>query len=183
MRKMQRVLWFVLIRAASLVAPPVGTRLAIRFYERAGMNFDGHPTYIGRNVWFDSTEGYRLITLSEGVTISSDVRVLTHDWAPSRTLWSLGRLDRTPIGRREPVAVGPWAFIGLGSILMPGAQVGRGAIIGAGSVVRGAVPDYAIVMGNPGTIVGDAREYVQRKFPEEWAKLPPSSERTPAGGF
>ena len=36
-----------------------------------------------------------------------------------------------------------------GALVLPGAHIGHGAIIGAGSVVRGTVPPYAIVSGNP----------------------------------
>lgn len=35
---------------------------------------------------------------------------------------------------------------------LPGAQIGNGNIIGAGAVVRGQVPDHAIVTGNPGKV-------------------------------
>ena len=39
--------------------------------------------------------------------------------------------------------------------LLAGVHIGRGAIIGAGSVLRTCkIPPYAIVMGNPGKIVG-----------------------------
>jgi len=38
-------------------------------------------------------------------------------------------------------------------MVLPGAQIGHGAIIGAGAVVRGTVPPYGIVTGNPGTVV------------------------------
>ena len=38
--------------------------------------------------------------------------------------------------------------------LLAGAHIGRGAIIGAGSVVRGHVPPYAIVIGNPAKVIG-----------------------------
>lgn len=147
----------------------------IRFYRRTRMTM-GNPTYMGHDVWFDSTDDYGQITVGDHSTISLGVRVLTHDWAPSRTLWSLGRTDRTPVGRIAPVVIGEHAFVGMGAILMPGATLGRGAIVGAGAVVRGEVPDYGIVVGNPATLIGDARDYVRRKFPEEWAALP-----TPAG--
>ena len=43
-------------------------------------------------------------------------------------------------------------WIGYGAMILPGAQIGHGAIIGAGAVVRGTVPPYAIVTGNPGTV-------------------------------
>lgn len=48
--------------------------------------------------------------------------------------------------------VGHDVWIGYGAMILPGAQIGHGAIIGAGAVVRGKVPPYAIVTGNPGTV-------------------------------
>ncbi|CAN0100500.1 unnamed protein product, partial [Chrysoparadoxa australica] len=49
--------------------------------------------------------------------------------------------------------VGHDVWIGYGALILPGATIGNGVIVGAGSVVRGTVPDYAIVTGNPAQIV------------------------------
>ena len=35
---------------------------------------------------------------------------------------------------------------------MPGARIGSGVIVGAGAVVAGDIPDYAVVTGNPGRV-------------------------------
>jgi virginiamycin A acetyltransferase len=48
--------------------------------------------------------------------------------------------------------IGSDVWIGYGATILPGARIGHGAIIGAQAVVRGTVPDYAIVTGNPGTV-------------------------------
>lgn len=48
--------------------------------------------------------------------------------------------------------VGHDVCFGQGAMILPGAQIGNGVIIGAGAVVRGTVPDYAIVTGNPGSV-------------------------------
>ena len=170
--KVRKAFWFPLFRALGLVHPRTGSRLAVRFYRRAGMHVLGAPTFVAASAWFDGSRNYDLITLSEGCNISGDVKVLTHDWSPYCTLRALGRTSTSPVGRLLPVHVGAHAFIGMGAILMPGATIGRGAIIGAGAVVRGTVPDYAIVIGNPGRVIGDARDYVSKKFPEDWAALP-----------
>ena len=48
--------------------------------------------------------------------------------------------------------IGHDVWIGYGAMILPGAQIGSGAIIGAGSVVRGNVPPYAIITGNPAEV-------------------------------
>ncbi|KIC51146.1 CatB-related O-acetyltransferase [Tateyamaria sp. ANG-S1] len=49
--------------------------------------------------------------------------------------------------------IGHDVWLGFGAIVCPGARIGNGVIVGAGAVVRGTVPDYAIVAGNPATVV------------------------------
>ncbi len=49
--------------------------------------------------------------------------------------------------------VGHDVWFGHGAMILPGARIGSGAIIGAGAVVRGEIPPYAIVTGNPGQVL------------------------------
>jgi len=49
----------------------------------------------------------------------------------------------------KPVRVEPWADIGTNSTILPGVTIGKGSIVGAGSVVTGDVPPFAIVAGVP----------------------------------
>lgn len=49
----------------------------------------------------------------------------------------------------SPIRIGPGAFIGARAFIMPGVNIGEGAIIGACSVVTRDVPRHAIVKGNP----------------------------------
>lgn len=44
-------------------------------------------------------------------------------------------------------------WLGKDARILPGAVLGNGVIVGAGAVVRGEVPDYAVVAGNPGRVV------------------------------
>ena len=39
-------------------------------------------------------------------------------------------------------------------IILPGVQIGKGAVIGAGAVVARDIPEYAIAVGNPVVIKG-----------------------------
>jgi acetyltransferase-like isoleucine patch superfamily enzyme len=60
---------------------------------------------------------------------------------------------------REPrsrIAIGANVWIGTRAILLAGADLGTGAVVGAGTVVDHKVPAYAIVAGNPARIVGRA---------------------------
>ena len=62
-----------------------------------------------------------------------------------------------PVGRQwprmEPVAIGPGCWIGTGAVILPGATLGRNVVVAAGAVVRGEVPDHAVVAGAPARVV------------------------------
>ena len=49
------------------------------------------------------------------------------------------------------------AWIGANAIIVSGAHVGRGAVIGAGSVVTGVIPPYAIAAGVPARVIGERK--------------------------
>ncbi len=51
------------------------------------------------------------------------------------------------------VNIGEGAHIGSAAIILPNVKVGKWAIIGAGAVIINDVPDYAVVVGNPGRII------------------------------
>ena len=53
----------------------------------------------------------------------------------------------------DRVRIGHDVWIGHGAILLPGVNVGNGAIIGAGTVVTKDVPAWHIVVGNPARIL------------------------------
>lgn len=48
------------------------------------------------------------------------------------------------------------ARVGGGSVLCPGITIGENAVVGAGSVVTRDLPDRAVVLGSPATVVGQA---------------------------
>lgn len=62
-----------------------------------------------------------------------------------------------PVGRQwprmEPVSIGPGCWIGTGAVILPGARLGRNVVVAAGAVVRGGVPDHAVVAGAPARVV------------------------------
>lgn len=50
------------------------------------------------------------------------------------------------------VTIGEGSHIGAGAIVIPNITIGKWATIGAGAVIINDVPDYAVVVGNPGKI-------------------------------
>lgn len=52
-----------------------------------------------------------------------------------------------------PVEIGAGSWLGVDSVVLPGARLGRNVVVAAGSVVRGEVPDHAVVAGAPARIV------------------------------
>lgn len=86
--------------------------------------------------------------------------------------------DPEQIGTYRPdsrnTVVGNDVWVGYGAIICPGARVGNGVIIGAGAIVRGDVPDYAVVVGNPAQVVRMrfGVEQVQQMQKIAWWKWP-----------
>ena len=59
--------------------------------------------------------------------------------------------------KTRPIVIEDDVFIGARSIVLKGVRIGKGSVIGAGSVVTKDVLEYSIVAGNPARIVGSAR--------------------------
>lgn len=74
-----------------------------------------------------------------------------------------------PVGkqwpRTAPVEIGAGSWLGAGALVLPGARLGRNVVVAAGSVVRGEVPDHAVVAGSPARVV--------RRWHPESGWLPP----------
>jgi acetyltransferase-like isoleucine patch superfamily enzyme len=62
-------------------------------------------------------------------------------------------IGEQPLSDPEPVTIGRGAFLGIGSIVLPGVSVGENAYVGAGAVVTADVPDRSLVVGNPARVV------------------------------
>lgn len=53
------------------------------------------------------------------------------------------------------VTIGDWAWVGANATVLPGITIGKYAVVGAGTIVTKDVPDFAIVVGNPGKVIGE----------------------------
>jgi len=53
----------------------------------------------------------------------------------------------------NPVVIGDGSWIGAGSVILPGARIGKHVAIGANSVVNGEIPDFSVAVGSPAKVV------------------------------
>ena len=87
--------------------------------------------------------------------------------------------DRLDIRKEfdQDVIVEEDVWIGAYVTLLNGAHVGRGCIVGSGTVVRGSIPPYSIVIGNPCKVVGFV--FTPEEIVKHETTLYPSEERIP----
>jgi acetyltransferase-like isoleucine patch superfamily enzyme len=103
-------------------------------------------------------------TFARNVFITGGGGVRIGDWAgfgPDVKIWSVNHRYTDPDKPYQtqgwdlkPVEIGEDVWLGANVFVMPGVNIGRGAIVSACTVVARSVPPYAIVAGNPGRIVG-----------------------------
>ncbi len=118
----------------------------------AGVNVTGN-TVVGDGVGFGKNvkiRGDGLVVIGKRASIAEDTIIYTqvHDYDHS---------DVLPFGwgfTYPETHIDDYAWIGLRSIILPGAHIGEGAIVQAGSVVMGNVPPCAIAAGNPAKVIG-----------------------------
>jgi len=113
----------------------------------------GNRSGLGRNCMVQSPT-----TIGDDVVMGPDVMIFTNSLSFFST-----QVPMIEQGYTKPagVIIGDDVMISSRSIIMPGTKIGKGVVIAAGSVVRGKIPDYSIVMGNPAKVVG------RRNHPED----------------
>jgi acetyltransferase-like isoleucine patch superfamily enzyme/acyl carrier protein len=129
------------------------------------------------------------VTIDFGAAIACESRVSIGDGSVVGPLLALADSDFHVVGDRNarpeprPVAIGRNVRIGARVTVLPGAVIGDGAVVTAGSAVAGTVPAGAVVAGVParrvagqagesavGPVADAVREFVKRTF--SLARLP-----------
>jgi len=103
------------------------------------------------------------ITIGNHVLIGSGVAIVDQDAHP---VDPFDRHDDVGEVKTAPVVIEDDVFIGARSIILKGVTIGRGSVIGAGSVVPKSIPPFSIAVGNPAKVVGDSRKNLNRKSPQ-----------------
>jgi len=103
--------------------------------------------------------GFGGITIGERVLIGHRCTFFSDEHAfedPETPIWFQGR---TP----APIVVEDDVYFGCNVVVLSGVRVGRGAVIGAGSVVTKDVPTLAIVGGVPARVIRYRGDYWKKK--------------------
>lgn len=113
------------------------------FYTDCGKNIK-----IGKNVFINACCRFQDqggIEIGDGALIghNTTIATLNHDFDPAK------RQNLTP----SSVKIGKNVWIGSDCTILPGVEIGDGAIIGAGSVVTKTVPANTISVGNPARVI------------------------------
>jgi acetyltransferase-like isoleucine patch superfamily enzyme len=137
---------------------------------------DGVGVRIGEGVLLGRGSGivaHDSVVIADGVYTGHHVYVTDANHGYEDPSERIGRQSAPP----RPVSVGEGSWLGHGTVVLPGASIGRHVVVGAGSVVTGDLPDFSVAVGNPARVV---RRYVTgegwtRVAPDERLLLPPDA--------
>ena len=111
----------------------------------------GDNVYIGKNVTIE-VEG----SIGSGSLLGNNVGIVgrkDHDISNTEIEIFWAETVRENRKLSNPITIGRGVWVGYGSVVLSGIEVGDGAIIAAGSVVTRDVPKNAIVAGNPAKLI------------------------------
>lgn len=151
---------------ANRVVAWIPSHLVRQFYYRKIMRFEIEmDSAIFMGTQFDSAQGFSIaknsvinqccrldtrggITIGSNVSISADVIILTADHDQNSVDFA---------GRRSPVKIEDYVWIGTRAMILPGVTIGKGAVVAAGAVVTKDVAPFAIVAGVPAKVIKTRR--------------------------
>jgi acetyltransferase-like isoleucine patch superfamily enzyme len=97
------------------------------------------------------------IIATNGRVVIGDYALISREVVFADSFAAVPPASRRPAGRPADIVLGECVWVGTQAVLLPGARLGDGAIVGAAAVVDFEVPPYAVVAGNPARLVGWAR--------------------------
>lgn len=95
----------------------------------------------------------KFVAIKDNVLIAAGCYIIdsNHGIAPDKLI-----LEQ-PSVVKGPVIIEEDAWLGAGVKVLSGVHIGRGAVIGAQSVVNRDIPDYAIAAGVPAKVIGSRK--------------------------
>lgn len=140
---------YIRIGSGTLIGPDVA--LAVGMVPGQTMVTDpvisiGDRCLIGRG---SGVVGHLSIEIGDDVYTGHYVYITDQNHGYARTDIPISRQSQP----ERPVVIGSGAWIGHGTVVLPGASIGEGCVIGANSVVTGQIPPHTIAVGAPARVV------------------------------
>jgi acetyltransferase-like isoleucine patch superfamily enzyme len=112
-----------------------------------GSLFIGEDTHIQPRCQFSAYKGR--IEIGRRVQIAPNCAFYPYDHG-----FKFGTpIMEQPLKTRGGILIEDDAWLGVGVIVLDGCRIGKGAVIGAGSVVKSDIPDYAVAAGVPAKVI------------------------------
>ena len=153
----ENLLW----KFSEFLPPPLRTWLLRLFFKRLGAEpLIDYGVYI--RYMFKVSIGDR-VAINRGCRFFAsyqikDAEIIIGDhvvFSPDVRLLGAGH-DYETIDLRDTAStinIGSYAWIGTGTIVLPGVTVGEGAVIGAGAVVSNDIPAWTVAVGVPAKVI------------------------------
>jgi acetyltransferase-like isoleucine patch superfamily enzyme len=126
----------------------------------SGNNLEiGNNVFIGHFNYIDAFNDK--LTIEDNVQITNYTQILTHSTHNSLRFSKIEHIGLEALKKLNNIAcvkIGEGSYIGPHSVIMPGTVIGKKSIVSAFSYVKGNFPDYSVIRGIPGKVVGDTRE-------------------------
>ena len=127
-------------------------------YDYGGIIKIGNDCFVGQGsrIWSSSK-----ITIGNRVLISHNVNIHDNNSHPLNAIerhkhykhiMSKGLNLQISLNEKD-IVIDDDVWIGFNSTILKGVKIGRGAIIGSNTVVTMDVPEYSVLVGNPGKIL------------------------------
>lgn len=111
----------------------------------------GNHVFVGRDCWFSAPNA--TITIGNHVMIAPQAALITGDHRIDVVGRYLDEVTEKTARTDRPIVIADDVWIGFRAIVLKGVTIGRGAVVGAGSVVTKDVPPYTVVAGVPARVI------------------------------
>ena len=119
----------------------------------------GKNVHIGTYVNMDLPYPY-FVVVEDGVSLAGSIDIVAHN----KPLEYHKNVSESYVA---PVVIRKNAWVAVGATILPGVEIGEGAIVAAGSIVNKDVPPMVMVAGAPAKVVKDFSEKLRGNYSEE----------------
>ncbi len=105
------------------------------------------------------TQNPYLLKIGNDVSMTGPITIITHDYS-----WKVFKvMDGRILGNQKPVIIGNNVFIGWGTTILGGTEIGDNVVIGAGSVVASKCESNSVYAGIPAKRIMSIEDLMKKR--------------------